>query len=53
MRSQTLANYKHLPASMTSLDSACDYPVTISRRIKAMANQLDTERLMPDPEAAK
>lgn len=53
MRSQTLANYQHLPAAMTSLDSVSSYPVTISKAIKAMANQLDTERFMHDSEAAK
>ena len=53
MRSQTLANYQHLPAAMTSLDSAPDYPVTISSALKVMANQLDAERIVHDPEAAK
>ncbi|MBA3756038.1 MAG: nicotinate phosphoribosyltransferase [Nitrosomonas sp.] len=53
MRRQTIANYKHLPASMTSLDPASGYPVMISSALRVMADQLDKERIMHDQKAAK
>lgn len=41
LRCQTIANYKHLPASLVSLEPAPSYPVTISGALRAMADQLD------------
>lgn len=53
LRSQTLINYQHLPAAMTTLDPAPGYPVTISSALKAMAERLDQERLLHDRESLK
>lgn len=53
IRNQTIANYKHLPISMTAPNPAPVYPVTISTALKTMADQLDRERAMHDREAAK
>ncbi|AEJ02661.1 nicotinate phosphoribosyltransferase [Nitrosomonas sp. Is79A3] len=53
LRSQTLVNYKRLPAAMTALDPAPGYPVTISSALRAMADQLDKERVLHDREAVK
>lgn len=53
LRSQTLINYQHLPAAMTTLDSVPSYPVTISSALRALADQLDRERILHDREAAK
>ena len=44
IRNQTLANYKRMPASMTALNPAPIYPVTISTALRTMADQLDLER---------
>lgn len=53
IRSQTIANYAHLPASMTSLDPAPGYPVAISNALKAMAGQLDREHTLYHQETGK
>lgn len=53
LRSQTLINYQHLPAAMTTLDPAPGYPVTISSALRAMAERLDQERILHDQEALK
>lgn len=53
LRSQTLINYQRLPAAMTILDPAPGYPVTISSALRAMADQLDKERLLHDQESVK
>ncbi len=53
LRGQTLENYKRLPVAMTTLDTAPAYPVIISNALKALADQLDQERMLHDREAAK
>lgn len=53
LRGQTLENYKRLPVAMTMLDTALNYPVTISHALQALADQLDQERMLHDREAAK
>lgn len=53
LRSQALINYQHLPAAMTALDPAPGYPVTISSALRAMADQLDKERLLHDRESLR
>ncbi|MDO9312515.1 MAG: nicotinate phosphoribosyltransferase, partial [Nitrosomonas sp.] len=53
LRSQTLINYQHLPAAMTTLDPAPGYPVTISSALKAMAERLDQERILHGRKASK
>ena len=53
LRSQTLINYQHLPAAMTTLDPAPGYPVTISSALKTMAERLDQERILHDRKASK
>jgi len=53
LRSQTLVSYQRLPAAMTTLDPAPGYPVTISSTLRAMADQLDKERLLHDQESVK
>lgn len=53
IRNQTTADYKRMPASMTSLKSTSIYPVTISSALRVMADQLDRERILHDREAAK
>lgn len=44
LRRQTLAGYARLPKTMTTLDTASAYPVTISAALQALANQLDVEQ---------
>ncbi len=44
MRQQTLAGYARLPQTMTTLDTAPAYPVTISAALQALARQLDAEQ---------
>jgi len=44
LRRQTVAGYARLPHTMTTLDTAPAYPVTISAALQALAQQLDAEQ---------
>ena len=46
LRDQTLENYRRLPAAMTSLGPSPTYPVTISNGLKALADQVDRDRML-------
>ncbi len=48
IRDQTLTNYIRLPAAMTTLDPSPSYPVTISNTLRAMADQIDSKRILHD-----
>lgn len=53
IRCQTIANYRRLPASMTTLELAPMYPVTISAALQALTNQLDMEQALLNKRIAK
>lgn len=48
IRHQTIANYRRLPVSMTTLELAPMHPATISTALQVLAMQLDREQALLD-----